>query len=309
MKAVRIHEFGDFDKLRREDLPLPEPGPGEVRIRVMAASVNPVDYKIIHGNVLPPDALPKTLGGDVAGVVDAVGPGVTEFQVGAAVYAMLSREHGAFVEFVPEKAEFCAHKPGRLDFLRAAGVPLAGLTAWQALFDQGQLRPEQRVLIHGAAGGVGHLAVQFARARGCGVIATCSGADFQFVKSLGAHEVIDYRAERFEDRVKNVDVVLDVVGGDTLDRSWRVLKDGGALVSTVEEPDQAKAQAKNARGVVFMAKPDGRQLAEITQLIDAGAVMPQIARVFPLDEVAEAERILEREHVRGKIVLEVTPQV
>jgi NADPH:quinone reductase-like Zn-dependent oxidoreductase len=308
MKAVRIHEFGGPETLKVEDLPMPEPGAGEVRIRVMAASVNPVDYKMRNGGYLPADALPLTLGRDVAGVVDAVGQGVRDFAVGDAVFAMLDREHGGYVEFVTQKAENCARKPARLDFVEAAAVPLAGLTAWQGLFDHGGLKAEQRVLIHGAAGGVGHLAVQFARARGASVIATCSGRDAAFVEGLGATEVIDYRSERFEDRVRNVDMVYDLVAGGTQDRSWAVLKDGGSLISTLQEPDKAKAAAKHAHAAHYMAQPNGGELAEIARLIDEGRVTPRVDRVFPLDAAAEAESALEHEHVRGKIVLEVTPQ-
>jgi NADPH:quinone reductase-like Zn-dependent oxidoreductase len=309
MKAVRIHEFGGPETLRVEDLPIPEPGAGEVRIRVMAAGVNPVDYKMRNGGYLPVDALPLTLGREVAGVVDAVGPGVSDVRVGEAVYAMLGRDHGGYVEFVVEKAESCAHKPSRLDFLQAGAVPLAGLTAWQGLFDHGRLTAGQRVLIHGAAGGVGHLAVQFAAARDARVIATCSGQDVAFVKGLGASEVIDYKAQRFEDLVHNVDLVFDLIAGEVQDRSWKVLKDGGAMVSTLKEPDKAKAAAKHARAAHCMAQPNGKQLAEIARLIDAGKVTPWIDRVYPLTQAAEAETHLEREHVRGKVVLEVTPKV
>lgn len=308
MKAVRIHEFGGPETLKVEDLPTPEPGAGEVRIRVMAASVNPVDYKMRNGGYLPKDALPLTLGRDVAGVVDAVGPGEDQFKVGDAVFAMLDRDHGGYVEFVAQTVENCAGKPAKLDFIQAAAVPLAGLTAWQGLFDHGRLEAGQRVLIHGAGGGVGHMAVQFARARGASVIATCSTADVDFVKSLGASEVIDYKTERFEDRVQDVDLVFDLVAGETQDRSWAVLKDGGALISTLKEPDKARAQAKHARAARYMAEPNGAQLAEIGRLIDQGQVMPRIDRVFPLDEAAKAEATLEHDHVRGKIVLEVTAQ-
>lgn len=309
MKAVRIHEFGGPETLRVEDLPIPEPAADEVRIRVMAASVNPVDYKIRNGGYLPEDALPLTLGRDVAGVVDTAGAEVRGFHTGDAIFAMLDRNHGGYTEFVVEKAANCARKPARLDFIQAAAVPLAGLTAWQGLFDHGGLQTGQRVLIHGAAGGVGHLAVQFARARGATVIATCSAADRDFVKGLGATEVIDYHAQKFEDVVRNVDLVYDLVGGETQERSWKVLKEGGAMISTLQEPDKQKAAEKRARTAHYMAQPNGEELAEIGRLIDEGRVTPQIARVFPLDEAAQAEQTLEKEHVRGKIVLEVTPQV
>lgn len=307
MKAVRIHRFGGPETLEVEDLPMPQPGQGEVRVRVMGASVNPVDYKMRNGGYLPREALPLTLGRDVAGVIDAVGPGVQGLLAGDAVFAMLDRDHGGYVEYVNQLAANCAPKPARLDFVEAAAVPLAGLTAWQGLFDHGGLEAGQRVLIHGAAGGVGHFAVQFARVRGATVIATCSGRDADFVESLGASDVIDYHKERFEDRAQDVDLVFDLIGGDTQERSWAVLKTGGIMVSTLKEPDQAKAAARHARGVHYLARPDGPELAEIARLIDTGQVVPRIDRVFPLDDAAEAEAALENDHVRGKIVLEVSP--
>jgi NADPH:quinone reductase-like Zn-dependent oxidoreductase len=305
MKAVRIHEFGGPEVLRVETQPRPEPAPGEVLIRVEAASVNPVDYKMRNGGYVPQSALPLTLGRDVAGIVEA-GPGETGgFKDGDAVYAMLARDRGGYVEFVAVKAADCARKPERLDFIQAAAVPLAALTAWQGLFDYGHLTAGQRVLIHGASGGVGHFAVQFAKARGATVFATCSGEDVAFVRGLGADEAIDYRAERFEDRARDIDLVYDLVAGETQDRSWAVLKDGGAMVSTLKEPDAAKAAEKHARAAHYMAQPNGGQLAEIARLIDDGKVVPTIAAVFPLEDAAKAEKQLEDEHVRGKIVLEV----
>ena len=308
MKAIRIHEFGGPEVLRVEDLAAPEPGPGEVLIRVRASSVNPVDYKIRNGGYLPPERLPLTLGRDVAGVVDKVGPGVADYAPGSAVYAMLAPEQGGYAEFVTAKAEHCAPMPGRLDFVQAAAVPLAALTAWQGLFDHGGLESGQTVLIHGAAGGVGHFAVQFCRVRGCFVHVTASPEDRDFLRALGADEVIDYHAERFEDRVRKVDLVFDLVAGETQDRSFAVLKEGGALISTLKEPDQQKAARMHLRAAKhYMAQPNGAELAEIGKLIDMGLVMPQVTRVFPLEQAAQAEKTLETEHVRGKIVLQVTP--
>lgn len=305
MQAVRIHDFGGPDTLKLEDLPTPHPAPGELLIRVMAASVNPVDYKIREGGYLARDSLPLTLGRDVAGTVEAVGSGVEGFGPGDAVYAMLDRSHGGYAEYAVELAAHCARKPEPLDFVQAAAVPLAGLTAWQGLFDHGRLQAGQRALIHGAAGGVGHFAVQFARARGAQVIATCSGQDIDFVLELGASEAIDYHTQKFEEVVGEVDLVFDLVGGETQDRSWTVLKHGGAIVSTLNEPDQARARAKNARGLHYMAHPDGGQLAEIARLIEDGEVKPTVDRIFPLRDAAEAERELEKAHVRGKVVLQV----
>ncbi|THD83233.1 MAG: NADP-dependent oxidoreductase [Phenylobacterium sp.] len=305
MKAVRIHQFGGPETLKVEDVAKPEAKATEVLIRILGASVNPVDYKIRKGGYLGEDALPLTLGRDVAGVVEAVGQGVDEVKAGDAVYALLDRAHGGYAEYVAEPICNVALKPQTLDFIQAAAVPLAGLTAWQGLIDHGGLTEGQTVLIHGAAGGVGHFAVQFAAARGARVIATCSGDDVEFVTSLGAAEVIDYHKERFEDRAHDVDLVYDLIGGETQARSFAVIKPGGVIVSTLQEPDKARAAARGIRGAHYMAAPNGAQLAEIGRLIDAGKVKPTIAGVFPLRQAAAAEQELESAHIRGKLVLEV----
>jgi NADPH:quinone reductase-like Zn-dependent oxidoreductase len=306
MRAARIHHFGGPEAIAIEDIPVPEPGPGEIRIRVHVASVNPVDYKIREGKFLPEDKLPLTLGRDVSGTVDQIGEGAgDEFQPGDTVFAMLPPDSGGYAEFAVARAEHCARCPNRLDDVGAGSLGLAGLTAWQGLFDHGGLRAGQRVLIHGAAGGVGHLAVQFARARGAEVLATCAGEDADFVRGLGAKEVIDYKSERFEDRARDIDLVFDLVAGETQDRSWSVLRDGGTLISTLSEPDKDKAAQHHARGARYMARPNGAELKEIAGLIDAGEVTPKVDRVFPLEAAAEAQRVLEQEHSCGKIVLKV----
>ena len=307
MKAMRIHAFGGPEVLELEQQPMPEPGEGEVLVRVLAASVNPVDYKIRSGGypAVGEDKLPMTLGRDVAGVVDRCGPGVTSLEVGHAVYAMLPPDRGGYAEFVAINAGDCARQPERLDAVQAAAVPLAGLTAWQGLFDHGGLQAGQTVLIHGASGGVGHFAVQFARARGATVLATARADDRDFLIGLGATEVIDYHAQRFEDQVAPVDVVFDLVAGDTQERSWQVLKEGGALISTLKEPSKEKAAAKRARTAHYMAHPDGGQLEKIADLVQGGQVTPVIDSTFPLEGAAQAQRRLESEHVRGKIVLDV----
>jgi NADPH:quinone reductase-like Zn-dependent oxidoreductase len=230
---------------------------------------------------------------------------VTRFKCGEAVYAMLPPGRGAFAECVSAPAEVCAVKPARLNWVQAAAVPLAALTAWQGLFDHGGLAAGQKVLIHGASGGVGHFAVQFAAARGARVIATCRGEDKAFVRQLGAETVVDYHAEDFRQQAREMDLVLDLVGGETRERSWETLREGGILVSTVGQPDQAMAAERKARGVGFLAQPNGRQLGEIAQLIDEGHVRPYVDRTYPITASAEAERRLEQEHVRGKLVLVV----
>jgi len=305
MHAVRIHEFGGPEVLKLEDVPDPEPGRGEVLVEVRASSVNPVDYKIRNGGFLPPDLLPITLGRDISGVVRRCGPGERNFEPGQAIYAMLPSDRGGYAEQVAVPEAVCARKPERLDFVQAAAVPLAALTAWQGLFDHGQLAQGQLVLIHGAAGGVGHFAVQFARARGAQIIATCAGEDEGFALSLGAKQVIDYKSERFEDEVEKVDLVLDLIGGDTLKRSYAVVRPGGAIVSTLQEPDKSKLAERGVRGAHFRAQPSGDQLEQIGRLIDSGRVTPAVDRTYPLARAAEAENWLEHQHVRGKVVLTV----
>jgi len=307
MKAVRIHEFGGVDVLKLEDLPKPDPAPGEVLIEVRAAGVNPVDYKIREGKypAVTADKLPVTLGRDVAGLVAALDEGVTAFKVGDEIFAMLPQDRGGYAQWVTAPAEVCASKPATLDMVQAASVPLAALTAWQGLFTHGGLKEGQRVLIHGASGGVGPFAVQFAKVKGAEVFATASAANRAFVQGLGADRVIDYHAERFEDVVHDADLVYDLIGGETEDRSWQVLKPGGTLISTVHQPDAGKAAAAGVTAKRYTAQPDGGQLRQIASLIDDGRVRVFIDRVYPLDEAAEAERHLKDDHVVGKVVLKV----
>lgn len=303
MKAVRIHRFGGPEVLDIETLPDPRPGQGEVLVEVRAASVNPVDYKIRQGKypMVKQDKLPVVLGRDIAGVVRE--GSVAGLKPGDEVYAMVSIEHGGYADRTLVAAEELATKPRTLDFVQAASVPLAGLTAWQGLFDQGGLQAGQRVLIHGAAGGVGHFAVQFAKAKGATVFATCSGKDAAFVHGLGADQAIDYKQQRFEDVARDIDLVLDLIAGETQERSWAVLKPGGMLVSTLQKPDPETMKRHNVRGTNFMVHPDRKQLAEIAGLIDAGKVKPQVTEVLPFDQVAKAQTALEQEHLRGKVVL------
>jgi NADPH:quinone reductase-like Zn-dependent oxidoreductase len=303
MKAVRIHAFGGPDVIKLEDLPTPEPAASQVLIEVHASSVNPVDYKIRNGGYLAADRLPLTLGRDIAGVVSRCGSQIAGLKPGDAVYAMLPREQGAFAEFVAVAAGVCARKPKRLNFVQAAAVPLAALTAWQGLFNLGELQRGQSVLIHGAAGGVGHFAVQFAVARGATVIATCSRQDRDFVRGLGATTVVDYKAGDFRNAARAVDLVFDLVGGRTQDQSWAVLRQGGVMVSTLGAPDPTKAACHGVVARGYVAEPNGAQLAEIARLIDAGEVTPHVDEVFPLARSADAERHLEQDHVRGKLVL------
>jgi NADPH:quinone reductase-like Zn-dependent oxidoreductase len=307
MKAVCIHSFGGPEVLKVENLDVPQPKDDEVLIKVHAASVNPVDYKIRAGQYPPvkEQQLPKVLGRDVSGTVERCGRAVRNFKEGDSVYAMLEGGSGGYAEYVTIKANLCSAKPDSLDYSQAAAMPLAGLTAWQGLFDEGNLHAGQRVLIHGGAGGVGHLAIQFAKARGATVCTTVSSQDIEFVRSLGADEVVDYKTERFEDKVHDVDLVFDLVAGDTQERSWSVLKDGGTMVSTLAKPSDIKAREHHARATNYIAHPDGAELAEIGRLVDAGKVKPCVLATYPLDHAAEAQQRLEREHPHGKVVLEV----
>jgi len=303
MKAVRIHQFGGPDVLQVEDMPMPEPGPEEVRIQVMAAGVNPVDWKIREG--MRGMQLPLTMGADVAGVVDMVGPGVDMFHLGDRVFGRAMPEYGGYTEYTIAKANQVAFMPKSLDFVHAAAIPVAGITAWQALFDQAGLQAGQKVLIHGAAGGVGSFAVQFAKWKGATVYGTATGKHVDYVKSLGADVVIDYKTQRFEDVAHDMDMVLDTIGGDTFERSWGVLKPGGILVSLVHPIPEGEAEAHGVRAKIFRADVNSRELAEIARLIDEGRVKVEVTTVLPLTDARKAQEMSESGHAHGKIVLSV----
>ncbi len=307
MKAVCISSFGGPDTLQVQNIERPVPAEDEVLIQIRAASVNPVDYKIRSGHYPPvkEQDLPKILGRDVAGVIVGHGAAVTDFHAGDEVFAMLDRGSGGYAEYVTVKADLCAPKPATIGYTEAAAVPLAGITAWQGLFDYGRLESGQRVLIHGGAGGVGHFAIQFAKACGAVVSTTVAAEDKDFVRSLGADQAIDYRDERFEELVSDVDLVFDLVAGDTQERSWAVLKNGGMLVSTLAKPSDTQARAHHAHATNYMAQPDAAELKTIAGLIDEGKVRPVITAIYPLEQAADAQRRLEREHMPGKVVLQI----
>jgi NADPH:quinone reductase-like Zn-dependent oxidoreductase len=306
MKAIVMHSFGNPDVLKIEELPMPVPQADEVLVKVNAASVNPVDYKTRAGKSpgVNQDQLPLVLGRDIAGVVEQCGSDVARFKKGSEVYAMLDHDHGGYAEYVIVKELDLAAKPAHLNFLEAAAVPLAAITAWQGLFDHAGLKAGQHVLIHGGAGGVGHLAVQCAKALGARVSSTASKADLDFVLSLGADQAID-KDGRFEEDIANVDVVLDLVNGETQERSWAVLKQGGVMISTLTKPSERQAKARRARAQHYVAEPDAGELREIGRLIDNGKVRPHIGATFPLNEAGAAQQQLESKHIRGKVVLRV----
>jgi NADPH:quinone reductase-like Zn-dependent oxidoreductase len=309
MKAIRFHEYGGPEVLRFEDAPKPEPGPGEVLVRVHAAGINPIDWKIRAGylKAMRPYALPLILGWDLSGVVEQNGPGAARFQPGDAVYSRpdIGRS-GAYAEYIAVREEELAPKPKTLDHVHAAAVPLTALTAWQALFDHGGLEAGQTVLIHAAAGGVGSFAVQLAHWKGARVIGTASARHHDYLQGLGCDQVIDYTATRFEDVVRDADVVLDTQAGETRSRSWGVLKKDGILVSILgPAPSEEEAAAHGVRSALFLVRPDSVQLGEIAGLIDSGQVKVHVEAVFPLAEAAHAHELSASNHVRGKIVLKV----
>lgn len=308
MKSVRIHSYGGPEVLVFENAPKPEAGAGEVLIRVHAAGVNPIDWKVRSGHLKDwlKHRFPLILGWDVSGVVEAVGAGVNNLKTGDEVFGLLDTSRdGAYAEYVAARAQNMAQKPGLLDHLHAAALPVATLAAWQSLFDLAKLSAGQTVLIHGAAGGVGHYAVQLAKWKGAKVIGTASGEDSNFVRGLGADEVIDYKKTRFEDSVSGVDVVFDLIGGDTQDRSWKVLKKGGVLVSSLGISSPEKAAEYGVRSESLLVHPDASQLAKIAELIYTGRVKPVVEKVLPLSEAAKAHELLQSGDVHGKIVLKV----
>lgn len=308
MKAVRIHSYGGPQVLVEEDAPRPEPSSGEVLMEVHAAGVNPIDWKVREGYAKDwlRHKLPLILGWDISGVIVELGKAVKGFKKGDEVYGKLdSRRDGAYAEYAVSQIENIALKPGTIDHIHAAAVPIAALTAWQSLFDLANLSAGQTVLIHAAAGGVGHFAVQFSKWKGAKVIGTASGRNEEFVKKLGADMIIDYTSKKFEDEVSGVDCVLDTQGGEVLNRSLRVLKKGGIVVSTLSEPSADDIARYGVRSSHVLARSDSRQLMQIAELIDAGVVRPIVETVLPLAEARRAHEMSQMGHVRGKIVLKI----
>jgi NADPH:quinone reductase-like Zn-dependent oxidoreductase len=307
MKArkVRIHGFGGPEVLRIDKVELSMPDALQVLVSVRAGSVNPVDVKIRNGQypAVKEDRLPYTLGRDVSGIVETCGAQATRFEIGDEVLGMVSICGGGYAEKAVLDQDALARKPGSIDHLHAGAIPLAGLTAWQGLFRRGQLRRGQSVLIHGGSGGVGHFAVQFAKAKGARVLTTVSTDNVEFARGLGADVVIDYKTERFEDQAQDLDMVFDLIGGETRERSWGLLKRGGVLVSTLTEPSQEKAKEHGVRASRYTVEADGIELAEIVKLVAVGKVKAHVQKTFRLEEAAQAMRIVERGGSAGKVVL------
>jgi NADPH:quinone reductase-like Zn-dependent oxidoreductase len=307
MKAVRIHRFGSPEVICLEDLPRPEPGEGEILVQVSAAGVGPWDAIIRSGGSALAQPLPLTLGSDLSGVVDSLGPGVAGLSIGDEVFGVTNeRFTGAYAEYAVAKATMVALKPTTLNHVHAASVPVVALTAGQMLFDHAQISPGQSVLVHGAAGNVGAYAVQLAKRVGALVIGTASGKDAAYVHALDADGVIDYRRTRFEDRVKDINVVLDTVGGETQDRSYGVLKRGGIIVSSATPPSMEKADQHNVRAIFFLVQVTTEGLKKIAELIDSGELKTQVGEVLWLKEARTAHEMLAgATHRRGKIVIKV----
>ena len=308
MKAVRIHQYDGPEVLKYEEAPQPNPMPGDVLIRVHAAAVNPVDWKVREGYLRErlKHSLPLILGWDLSGVVEATGAGVSQLKIGDEIYSRpdLSRD-GAYAEYIVVREPEIARKPRFVDHIHAAAIPLAGLTAWQSLVDAAEISSGQKVLIHAAAGGVGTLAVQLAKWKGTYVIGTASARNHDLVRQLGADEIIDYQAVKFEDVARDVDVVLDTIGGDTQQRSWKVLKRGGILVSIVSPPSPEMAKEYGVRQAFVFIEPNATQLAELAKLVDSGKLRAVVETILPLAEARRGQEISQSGHARGKIVLRI----
>lgn len=314
MKAVRLHEFGGPEVLAYEDVPRPLFGSGEVLVRVHASGINPLDWKVRRGLMrgVIEHALPLIPGWDFSGVVEELGDGVTSFKAGDAVYGRADpTRNGAYAEYLAVRANEMALKPRSIDHVQAAAVPLAALTAFQALFGTDAREPSidlsrgQRILIHGASGGVGSFAVQLAHWRGARVIATASAEHADYVRELGAEEVIDYASQPFEGVVRDVDAVLDLVGGDVASRSIQVLRPGGVIASTLGGLSQQQAAESGVRNVSVLTRTSPTELAAIASLIEERVLRVFVSQIFSLEEAASAQQAVERGHTRGKVVLRI----
>ena len=308
MMAWRVHEFGSPETMKFERVPRPEPGPGEVLVKVAAAGVGPWDGWIRSGKSALPQPLPLTLGSDLSGEIVAMGPGATELRVGDQVYGVTNPQFvGAYAEYALASAGMVSNKPTSLTHVEAASVPVVAVTAWQALFDHAHLKAGQTVVIHGGAGNVGSYAVQLAQHAGVQTVVTASTGDVSAVRNLGANTVIDYRTQRFEEEVQSADAVIDLVGGETQERSFQVLRRGGKLISAVSRPDQDLAKRYGVEATFFLVDVTSQYLTKIARFIDGGKLRTNVGAVLPLADAREAHLMLERvrPQPKGKIVLDV----
>jgi NADPH:quinone reductase-like Zn-dependent oxidoreductase len=308
MKAVVVNQYGGPEVLKYQEAPKPEPKSDEILVHVMAAGVNPVDSYVRQGR-FGKGNLPMIVGSDIAGVVEKTGASAKKFKAGDAVYCYLSvARGGGYAEYAVAKESETALKPKNISFEEAAAVPLAGTTAWQALIDDAKLRAGQTVLIHGGSGGVGSFAIQIAKARGAKVIATASTDHQATLKQLGVDQAIDYTTTKFEDVVKDVDLVLNCARADALGRSYGVVKKGGTIVSITDEPDQAECAKRGLTCSRMGAHPDAQDLEELTKLIEAGKMKSIVSQTFSLADASKAHQQIETRHTLGKIVLKVAEE-
>jgi NADPH:quinone reductase-like Zn-dependent oxidoreductase len=308
MKAIRVHEFGGVEVIRRDEIPGPVPGRGEVLVRVEAAGVGPWDAWIRSGQSRVASPLPLTLGSDLSGVVEALGPEVSELAVGDRVYGTTNPNFiGAYAEYALAMASMIAKAPKSLTHLEAASVPVVAVTAWRMVFDRARVAPGQTVLVHGGAGAVGAYAVQLAHRARARVIATASAWDLAYVRALGADQVIDYRAGRFEDVAGHVDAVIDTVGGEMQSRSMPLISPGGIIVSAVSPPDAEEAARRQIRSEFFIIDVTSADLARLSAMIDAGELITDVGTILSLDEARLAHEFLAGRwpRRRGKIVLRI----
>ncbi|KXS48873.1 NADP-dependent oxidoreductase [Halanaerobium congolense] len=311
MKAIVIDQYGDKDKLKEKELSKPEPDSDEVLIEIHAVGINPIDWKLRYGYLKEkfPFDFPIVLGWDAAGIVEKVGKNVDSLQKGDRVFVRPElTNRGTYAEYTTAKEDLVAKMPENISFKEAAAVPLAGLTAYQILVDVGNLDSGDKVLIHAGAGGVGSFAIQIAKNMGAYVATTASTKNVDFLKSLGADEVIDYTKEDFSEVLEDYDLVIDTLGGEIQDKSLTILKNGGMLVSIVEEPDQEKAEKLNVKTKFHWLIPDGKELAALAEMMENQTLKPVVGTVFPFTDqgLKEAHELSETHHARGKIVIEVS---
>ena len=311
MKAVQINAYGGGEVLKINDnAPKPSITKGQVLVEVYAASINPIDWKIRQGYLaqMAPLIFPATLGGDFSGVVVEVGGDVNGFKKGDEVYgsaSLLGGGSGSFAEFAAASVKTIAHKPKGISHLAAASLPLAGVSAWQGLVDHLGLAKDQKILIHGGAGGIGTVAIQLAKHLGGYVATTVSAQDIDYVKNLGTDEVIDYKSQTFENFLRDYDAVFDTVGGETYLKSFKVLKKGGVIVSMVESENRELAQQYGVEAISQGTQVNSERLMKLAELVDQNVIKAQVDKVFPLEKAKEAFKHLEEGHVRGKVVLEI----
>ncbi len=305
MRAVQIHQYGDSSQMKLETITIPEPREGEVLVKVFAAGVNPIDWKVRKGYLaeIIPHALPLTLGWDFSGEIVSLGENVHTWHVGDAVYACPDfSKNGAYADYIVVSADEIAAKPKTLSWEESAAVPLVTLTAWQTLKGIGEVKQGDRVLIHAGAGGVGIAAIQLAKQAGAMVYTTSSTKNSEFLKQLGADVVIDYTQEDFS-KLENLDIVLDTLGGEVLEKSWATLKKGACLISIVDVPDEQLAARHGVRASFCFVQANSGQLAEISHLIDSGKLSVEVDSVYQLEDIAKAHEKSESGHTRGKIVI------